>query len=388
MKTRVFLVVSLILGASLANIDCRKRNLEWKGTIAEKNGIFIVKNPKQPVYLNAKFKFEQDLKIGQASRKPEYLFSQIRDFDVDSKGGVYVIDIKENEIRVFDSNGAYVRTIGRAGQGPAEFSEAGNVHVNEAGEIMATDGGSQSIKVFSNDGKYLRKHLLRKFYPIKAAYGPGNFHYFMSFSQEPPGFRLFRYDIRTEEADSVAVWKMPPPDPKRASVFDPVMSFSVMPDDRLVYGCPISDYEVQIFDPQGRLERKIFRDYDPLPILAQEKQAILNQRTKFPESQRPIDFPKSHAPYLSVNNDDEGHIIVHAFSELLQDPSRTSESVFDVFDKEGRYLAQIRHSFKGLFEKPIIWKKGKMYTVEQDEEGYPFIVRYAVEGLTSLGIRH
>lgn len=224
MKTRVFLVVGLILGASLANIDCRKRNLEWKGTIAEKNGIFIVKNPKLPAYPNAEFKFRQELRIGQASGKPEYLFSQIREFDVDLVGNIYVIDIKENNIR--------------------------------------------------------------------------------------------------------------------------------------------------------------------LAILAQEKQAILNQRKKLPESQRPIDFPKQHAPYLNVNNDDAGHIIVQVFSEYLEDPSKTSDSVFDIFDKEGRYLAQIRHPFKGLFEKPIIWKKGKMYTVEQDEEGYPFIVRYAVEGLASLAIRN
>jgi 6-bladed beta-propeller len=388
MKTRVFLVVSLILGASLADIDCRKRNLEWKGTIAEKNGIFIVKNPKKPVFLNAEFKFERDLIIGQASGKPEYLFSQIREFDVDSKGNIYVIDLKENNIRVFDKNGAYIRTVGRSGQGPAEFTEPGNVHVTDAGEIMVTDGGSQCVKVFSSDGTYRRRYLLRKFYPMKSAYGPGNIYYFMSFSQEPPGFQLFRYDNRAEESESLAVWKMSPPDPKIASMFDPYMSFSVMPGDRLVYGCPIDDYEIQVFNPQGRLERKIFRDFDRLAILAQEKQAILNQRKKLPERQRLIDFPKLHAPYLTVNNDDDGHIIVQAFSEYLEDPSKTSESVFDIFDKEGRYLAQIRHPFKGLFEKPIIWKKGKMYTVEQDEEGYPSIVRYSVEGLASLAIHH
>jgi len=29
-----------------------------------------------------------------------------------------------------------------------------------------------------------------------------------------------------------------------------------------------------------------------------------------------------------------------------------------------------------------------MFTVEQDEEGYPYIVRYVVEGLAQLAIRH
>ena len=70
--------------------------------------------------------------------------------------------------------------------------------------------------------------------------------------------------------------------------------------------------------------------------------------------------------------DDSGRIFVLSFSGIAEDPSKERKTVFDVFDQEGRYIAMIRHPFKALIEKPILWKDGKFYTVEQDEAGFPY----------------
>ena len=208
----------------------------------------------------------------------------------------------------------------------------------------------------------------------------------MSYSLTSPGYELYRYDTKSDKAASLALWTLNL-DMSRVSLFDPIMSFSVMPDGQLVYGCPKDGYEIAIFNPQGRLAKKIFREWTPRPVTDREKESILAQRRKnLPAQKVPIDFPKFHAPYYAVNTDDDGHIIVQAFSEYLDDPGQRSESIFDIFDREGRYLAEIRCSLKGLYEKPILWKNGKFYTIEQDEEGYLSIVRYAVEGLAQLKI--
>lgn len=310
------------------------------------------------------------------------MFSQIRDIEVDAEGNIYATDSKEKHIRVFDKNGVYLRTVGRRGQGPGEFTDPGNVHVNPAGEIMATDGGSLSVKVFSADGEYLRQYLLKTFYPVKLDYGSGDVFYIMSFSVEPPGFGLFRLDGRTGESSSVAKWAMPPPDPKRASIFDPIMSFSVMPDGRLLYGCPTEGYEIKIFGPEGRLERRILRDWDLQPVTAKEKETVINiVRARLPagQGQAQMDFPASHPPYRVVTGDDLGRIIVHVYSEFTGEASQKTESLFDVFDKEGRYVARFSYPFRALIEKSMLWKAGKFYTVEQDEDGYLYIVKYAVE---------
>lgn len=385
MRSRpAFLALIIFLVFTSTYVACGRKNLGWKGTITEKDGVVIVKNPKEPLFKTAEFSIVQDLKIGRPSGKPEYMLSEIREIEVDANGNIYAVEFKEYHIRVFDRNGLYLRTVGRPGQGPGEFGEPGNVHVNPAGEIMATDGGSQSVKVFSSDGTYLRQCLLKTFYPVKMDYSrEGDLFYVMTYSMEPFGFKLFRLDSRTEESLSLATWPMPPPDPKRASIFDPIMSFAVMPDDRLLYGCPTEGYEIRIFSPQGRLEKRVLKDWDPQPVTAKEKEAVLKPRKKrSPSDQTQLDFPKFHPPYRVVTSDDQGRIIVYVYSEYTGEPSQKTEGLFDVFDREGRYIAHIRFPFRfpfrTLIESPL-WKAGKLYTVEQDEDGYLYIVRYAVE---------
>ena len=374
----IFLTLFIFLVSTLAYVACKRQKLEWKGTITEKDGVVIVKNPKEPLYETAEFNIVQDLKIGQQAGKPEYMFSQITSLEVDAKGDIYAAESKENHIRVFDKKGVYLRTVGRPGQGPGEFTFPRHVHVNPAGEIMATDEGSRSVKVFSPDGTYLRQYLLKKFYPMEMDYGAGDVFYIMDFSMEPPGFQLFRLDSRTEESVQLAVWAIPKM--SRATVFEPIMSFAVMPDDRLLYGCPTEGYEIQIFSPQGRLERRIFKDWEPQPIRTEVKEAILNDvKKRFPSGQVQLEFPKSYPPYRVVKSDDSGRIMVHVYSEFTVEPSQETETLFDVFDNEGRYIARFHYPFKTLIEKPMLWKGGKFYTIEQDEEGYLYIVRYAVE---------
>jgi len=80
-----------------------------------------------------------------------------------------------------------------------------------------------------------------------------------------------------------------------------------------------------------------------------------------------------------VKSDDLGRIMVHVYSEFTIEPSQETETLFDVFDNEGRYIARFHYPFKTLIEKPMLWRAGKFYTIEQDKDGYLYIVRYAVE---------
>jgi hypothetical protein len=363
----------------LAIAACGGKKAEWQGKVTERDGVVIVSNPKKPLYENAEITIVQDLKIGVPEGDPEYLFTEITDLAVDDDGNIYAIDLKGNHVLVFDRNGRFLRTVGRPGQGPGEFSGAGNIHVGSNGEIMVTDEGSRSIKYFSPDGQYRRQYLLKAFSPIKVDYDSAGVYYIMDFSMEPPGFKLSRLDSRTEESSVLATWAMPMPDPKRVSIFDPIMSFAVMPDDRLLYGCPTEGYEILIFDAQGRLQKRILKDWDPNPVTDEEREAILDEcKKRNPSNPVQLDFPRIHPPYRVVNCDDSGRIFVLSHSGIADDPSQARKTVFDVFDQEGRYIAIIRHQFKALIEKPMLWNGGKFYTVEQDEAGFLYIVRYSV----------
>jgi len=101
-----------------------------------------------------------------------------------------------------------------------------------------------------------------------------------------------------------------------ASILIPLCLSLFMPDDRLIYGCPIDDYEIQIFNPQGRLERKIYRAFDPQAISGPGKTSHSQSEKKASGKSASNRFPKQHAPYLSVNNDDAGHTSSRSFPNI------------------------------------------------------------------------
>src|SRR3954469_323511 len=52
---------------------------------------------------------------------PEYDIGQVYSTAVDKFDRVYVFDMKATQIRAYDANGKFLRTIGRSGSGPGEY---------------------------------------------------------------------------------------------------------------------------------------------------------------------------------------------------------------------------------------------------------------------------
>ncbi|MXX72042.1 MAG: 6-bladed beta-propeller [Gemmatimonadetes bacterium] len=65
-----------------------------------------------------------EVAIGDLDGPEEYLFGSIRSIAVADDGTIHVLDVQAQHVRVFDSLGVYVETLGRRGEGPGEFSEA------------------------------------------------------------------------------------------------------------------------------------------------------------------------------------------------------------------------------------------------------------------------
>ena len=130
-----------------------------------------------------------------------------------------------------------------------------------------------------------------------------------------------------------------------------------------------SKYELHILNQEGQEIRRIIKDYTPIKFTEHEKKRVVDEQTRgkgFPEGYE-VRFPDHYNP-LSYRfiADDEGRIIVET-------SERDSEDNYynDIFDSEGRFITKIP-----LKNRPIVWKKGKVYCVEVDEEGYQYIKRY------------
>jgi hypothetical protein len=154
------------------------------------------------------------------------------------------------------------------------------------------------------------------------------------------------------------------------SPFAPAIIFNVTRDDHIVWA--ITDrYEIMITDPQGRLERKISRDYVPVKVTEAEKQDIIkSQGPPDPEARIPNVYPPFQHEFPT--SDEAGRIFLKTYE-------RASAGVgffFDAFDASGRYLARI--PLKQVARVPPVWKSGRLYTIEEDENGYHVVKRYKV----------
>jgi len=84
--------------------------------------------------------------------------------DVDHRGDVYVAD--GWAVRVFAPDGGLLRTIGRHGDGPGEFTAATLVAVLPGDSVWVFDGGLNRVTVFEPGGR-------RAAYTVQVGRGPG-----------------------------------------------------------------------------------------------------------------------------------------------------------------------------------------------------------------------
>jgi len=95
---------------------------------------------------------------------------------------------------------------------------------------------------------------------------------------------------------------------------------------------------LQIFNPEGKIIKKIIREYDPVPISEEDKE----ERRKDIRPGRKFEFPRYHSAFWYFKMDDEGRIFVHTWEK----PDSSKGYFFDIFDHEGRYIAKIPLNFR------------------------------------------
>ena len=131
---------------------------KWSGTVDTlPSGQIVVRNTDDPLWAPEEaWRVVEDLRIGEAMSEGPALFGGIYSFDVDAWGRIFVLDNQAQEVRIFDSEGAFVRTVGRRGEGPGEFTQAGSVDLALNGQIWVMGMGEGRVSIFDTTGTYLR----------------------------------------------------------------------------------------------------------------------------------------------------------------------------------------------------------------------------------------
>jgi len=370
-NTTKIISIIIFLSASLMLVSSGGQKAEWKGKIDEENGVTVVRNPKEPMYGEEVFSIKEELSIGVAKGNEEYMFSQARDIAVDEEEKIYILDMKECHIKVFNKNGEYLKTIGKEGQGPGEMRLPGALVITPQQEILVNDSSARKLHFFTLDGKFLRAVSQTKMFLFSSpkADHKGNIVAGYMIAGQEVIYELKKFDPQLKELFTIfstRILKYPYLNP-----FFPRCYWQVTKEDNIIWGFP-DKYELQVFNPEGKLLKKIVKDHTPIKITQEEKDDIINERWGGYENIPPetkLLWDKHHNAFIFLSLDEAGRIFVRTYEKAADGKTY----YYDVFDSEGKYIAKIP-----LKARPIVWKMDKLYTIEEDEEELQIVKRYRV----------
>jgi hypothetical protein len=373
-------VYSAILATVLlfsASTACSKKSDQWKGRIEIKDGIQIAHNPRDPISTDEVLSLKADLTLGQESTQPGAVtFHSLLPYgcvDTDAEGNIYVLDEGAYTVYLFDAQGRPRKRFGRKGQGPGEFRSPDCLKKMSDGAIEIVDSASRKLFKFSRDGMLLREESLVDFpeFARPAIDDEGGIVAMTTEFGTRTNLALTRIpaDLKTAVRFSDAETR-PVFDGSTINVFFPQFEFTVSSRGQVIWGFQ-DKYLVTVSGLNGRVARKITKDYDPVALTEATAQArvkrMLAGRTA-PLNFK-IDHPPFYWPFYALITDEKGRLLVRT-------PEKTAEgkAFHDVFDEGGRFLGRIP-----LSGDLVLWKNGFLFIVEENPETGQVIRRYRVE---------
>ncbi len=371
-------------------------------------------------------------RLGMMDGPPEYLLGMFPMFTVGPGGDLFVAD---GELRQYDTDGRYVRTIARRGAGPGEVRAVAGMDISADGLLAVLDFGNRRVSVFSYDGNLVRE--IR--YPSlgRPGYGrdvirwdaqgqlwialnpPRTGPDTLEVRQRPLFGRLIDHE---EVGDTVFL-------PTRAwegcerrlpvyagGFFEdtriPHMPFAHWTRSRtgtLAFGCSAS-YVIDIAEPEEGVTR-VSRAWDP-PMRTSEETEYYSEVFRRPiprppgtELARPPpipNFPRERPAFLRLWFSEEGRMWVWRGAvgwsratteeERQQSPSLPrviweywhATDGFDVFDANGRWLGHVNtpetwdaDPYPGIIDP--YFKGDTLWAVVKEELDVRYIVRFEVE---------
>ena len=251
------------------------------------------------------------------------------------------------------------------------MSRPSSLEITPQNEIAVNDSSARKVHFFTLEGNFSRavSQTDMTFFTDPKFDADGNIIASYMIMKEEVTLVLKKFTPQLKDLFTIFstnVLKYPYIDP-----FYPDCYWDVTKGNRLVWGFA-DKYELNVLDSEGKLIKKIVKEYDPVKITEEEKEKVIEERFGGRENIDPIvklSWNEYHNAFIYLCIDDEGRIFVRTYE---RGPGR-DEFYYDVFDAEGKYLAKIP-----LKSRPYVIKRSKIYTIEEDDEGYQTVKRYKV----------
>lgn len=164
MKTREF--NSLL---SFLAMLCIVISISILGCGAENERIALTLDEIKPAEVNIL------MKIGLESQSEDYQLGNPIGVRTDSSGNIYIADKASLTIKMYDSEGVFVKEIGKRGRGPVEFLDINTFEITPDENFFILDRGNLRYTEISNTGKHIKSQpvdfsMQWQFYPDGVGY--------------------------------------------------------------------------------------------------------------------------------------------------------------------------------------------------------------------------
>lgn len=388
-------VAWLIVSVSLGLAGCESRGVSAGAhEVRDSAGVEIVSN-----FVSSGWSAEdaprlvEELRIGAVEGDPRYMFAQLMGIDVDEAGRIYTVDMQAKQVSVFDPDGSFVHSFGRAGSGPGEFRTPlmvtvlkHEIRVLDVGSIVrfdrngteldreGTGGATVFVHRLPNDSELLewRKETLRMSSPTEL---------------EQPDDLLVRRQVAGDHQDTVlaipaAQTMMLDGGTLRMQANAPTPVWALAGDRILL--AKSNEFRIEELSLEGELRRVFSLDVEPTSLSDARRGEIERQTSgvrgvleramgvKVVDEAYPFNVVVGGLLMGPVNTRWVNGLDVRA------PPGEEVEYVWYIFDEDGLYRGPI--DLPARFT-PFVTRHERLYGVQRDELGVQYVVRLRMEGI-------
>lgn len=263
----------------------------WGGREVVEDGVKHVMNPAESLERPSTIELEEAWRIGgEDDQGDEQHLGVITDIIADDDGNFYMLDAQLSEIKVYSEDGEYLRTIGREGEGPGEFRGARSMFWVPGGNIGVLQPFPGKIVVLTPEGDPADE------FPLPEAPGGG---FRVLFAAEYAGENLaLIYGVnqpgQSGFTQTSVLSLVDSKGENEVRLHSQVLTLEAAEalikerewdafrnrwasssDGRAFSAVNFGEYSINVWDSRGRLERVIHREYPDHVRSAEEKERLL-----------------------------------------------------------------------------------------------------------------
>ncbi|MGD8328017.1 MAG: 6-bladed beta-propeller [Acidobacteriota bacterium] len=334
-----------------------------------------------------------DLVIGTDLSNPAAVLFEPRAVVAAPDGTIFVADGGTSDIKMFDADGAYMKTLGQEGQGPGEFAFI--TAMTLAGDMLVVnDSRNRRFSVWTLDGKHVADYAPteRRSLVFMQGLADGTVTgYFTERDEDRNGTRVVaRQNVQGEVVSHILEIPLPPPeaissrDPHAIlqsaldSFDDPRINLAAGSGE-VIYVTPVHEYQLYAYSPQGEMLWALRTAWERFDWPASAKDSMMSSFARSFETEEELraeDFtwPEKYTALAGVNTDGHGRLfaIIAPMPNADSDGTRPpSEYPVDAYSADGERLAA------GVV--PYVWSFAVgdyVYGIRPDDNEEMVVVRY------------